>query len=274
MPVDEAVDAFYARESVDAETLSTFMDDIGARLDAEIDKYYLRKDLSAKSCRLICEMLVDAVILNSVCGLRKGVVYQRRYGGLQHGNGASNLEDAEALNREELCSSKAVGLLLKWTIRCSDKVVINKVANMFNEIDPSLLGPVIAKSLPLWKVGELAAIVTKRTQWLTDQIELLDKPFSWEMPDAKFPDNPKVQEFLRGPDTTMKVTKAVQKFKSFQDANKYAAKWTREGQVNASFKMEASSTNANAAYTKELNQLKEHCGGDTGGGDKKRPRLG
>ncbi|KAG3240775.1 hypothetical protein PI124_g14328 [Phytophthora idaei] len=41
-------------------TSRTFMDDIGARLGAEIDKYYLRKDLSAKSCRLICEMLVDA----------------------------------------------------------------------------------------------------------------------------------------------------------------------------------------------------------------------
>ncbi|KAG2774981.1 hypothetical protein PC129_g1585 [Phytophthora cactorum] len=372
MPVDEAVDAFYARESVDAETLSTFMDDIGARLDAEIDKYYLRKDLSAKSCRLICEMLVDAgdpelvkvffteiginvfllkppipvfsPPLNKLKGnsslipvltkitrtfdwqgygedliqclraSKRGRVPKEDMGdssmemALQIVDGWDSgavqdsllkmaVEDAEALNREELCSSKAVGLLLKWTIRCSDKVVINKVANMFNEIDPSLLGPVIAKSLPLWgdieKVGELAAIVTKRTQWLTDQIELLDKPFSWEMPDAKFPDNPKVQEFLRGPDTTMKVTKAVQKFKSFQDANKYAAKWTREGQVNASFKMEASSTNANAvmtltktrtwfvecqrklqAYTKELNQLKEHCGGDTGGGDKKRPRLG
>ncbi|KAG6975116.1 hypothetical protein JG688_00002729 [Phytophthora aleatoria] len=314
MPVDEAVDAFYPRESIDAETLSKFMDDIGARLDAEKDEYYLRKGLSAKSCRLMCEMLVDAgdpelVKVSTEDGVREEdlgdssmemalqIVDGWDSGAVQDSLLKMAVEDAEALNREELCSSKAVGLLLKWTIRSSDKVVINMVANMFNEIDPSLLGPVIAKSLPLWgdieKVGELAAIVTKRTQWLTDQIELLDKPFSWEMPDAKFPDNPKVQEFLRGPDTTMKVTKAVQKFKSFQDANKYAAKWTREGQVNASFKMEASSTNANAvvtltktrtwfvecqrklqAYTKELNQLKEHCGGDTGGGDKKRPRLG
>ncbi|EEY53492.1 uncharacterized protein PITG_07150 [Phytophthora infestans T30-4] len=116
------------------------------------------------------------------------------------------------------------------------------------------------------------------------------------MPDAKFAENPKVEAFLRGPDFIMKVTKGMQKFKSFQDANNYAAKWTREDQVNASFETEASSMNADAvvtitktrkwfeerqrrllAYKAELNRLQEHCEGhcegDTNGGDEKRVRL-
>ncbi|ETN18788.1 hypothetical protein PPTG_04273 [Phytophthora nicotianae INRA-310] len=203
---------------------------------------------------------------------------------------------AEALDKEDIRLFRDVGLLLKWISRSSEKTVIDKVSTILNQIDPSRLGSVIEKSLPFWadieKVEELAAIATKRMQWLTDQIESMDKPFSWEMPHASFPDNNKVEIFLRGPDATMKVTKKVQKFKSFQDANNYAAKWIREEQVNASFETEASSTNADAvvtitktrkyfnecqhklqAYKTELNQLKEQCGGDTSGGDRKRIRL-
>ncbi|KAI9998962.1 hypothetical protein PInf_003626 [Phytophthora infestans] len=76
--------------------------------------------------------------------------------------------------------------------------------------------------------------------WLTEQCELLDTPFSWEMPDATFPENTEVQTFLRG-----------------------AAKWTRESQRKwfdeRQRKLEL--------YKEELKQLKEQCGGDTRGSD-------
>ncbi|KAF4031851.1 hypothetical protein GN244_ATG16254 [Phytophthora infestans] len=89
---------------------------------------------------------------------------------------------------------------------------------MFSEIDPSLLGPVVEQSLPFLgsisktsngSLVDLVAILPKRIQWLTGQIELLDKPFSWKMPDAKFAENLTVDAFLRGPDFIMKVTKGM-----------------------------------------------------------------
>ncbi|EEY53494.1 uncharacterized protein PITG_07152 [Phytophthora infestans T30-4] len=51
--------AVYARKSIDGETLRKLLCDIGAKLDA-IGANYNRDELSVKSCRLICEMLVDA----------------------------------------------------------------------------------------------------------------------------------------------------------------------------------------------------------------------
>ncbi|KAG3088629.1 hypothetical protein PI124_g14332 [Phytophthora idaei] len=69
------------------------------------------------------------------------------------------------------------------------------------------------------------------------------------MPDTEFPDNAKVQQFLRGPDFMMRMAKDIHKFKGFKDARNHAARWTRENQSNASFEMEASSTNGNAVVT-------------------------
>ncbi|KAF4031489.1 putative Fe2OG dioxygenase domain-containing protein [Phytophthora infestans] len=359
MPVDAAIEAVYARKSIDGETLRKLLCDIGAKLDA-IGTNYNRDELSVKSCRLICEMLVDAgnselvkqffkdASSKSSCLKSSIPVFAPPFGRLENNHllvpaitkivrtfdwndygsellhrfgcwnememalrvadgletGAAQdalLQKAVCLVRQDkLFSSKAAWIFVKWAIRGGRVYVA-----MFSEIDPSLLGPVVEQSLPFLgsisttsngSLVDLVAILPKRIQWLTGQIELLDKPFSWKMPDAKFAENPKVEAFLRGPDFIMKVTKGMQKFKSFQDANNYAAKWTREDQVNASFETEASSMNADAvvtitktrkwfeerqrrllAYKAELNRLQEHCEGhcegDTNGGDEKRVRL-
>ncbi|KAG2904253.1 hypothetical protein PC129_g18230 [Phytophthora cactorum] len=76
----------------------------------------------------------------------------------------------------------------------------------------------------------------------------LDYSFSWEMPEAEIPENAKVQEFLRGPGTSM-VAKDVVTFKSLQDARNYAAKSMRKGEVGASFVMEASEQDGTAFLT-------------------------
>lgn len=81
------------------------------------------------------------------------------------------------------------------------------------------------------------------------QVEVLREPFSWWMPDAEFADNATIKAFLRGPDVSMKPTKGKGKFKGFQEARNYAAKWMREKQVNASFEKEARSTDGNVAVT-------------------------
>ncbi|KAF1786170.1 hypothetical protein GQ600_4345 [Phytophthora cactorum] len=135
--------------------------------------------------------------------------------------------------------------LMGWTddlpIRSTDKFVTDKVARIFNEIDPNLLGPVIVKPLPFW--GGLEKVENLQ-KYMVNQMKLLDKPFSWELPNARFPFNPEVQAVLRGPDATIKMKKGVRKLTSFQDATNYAAKRTRGDQVNASFK-----TTPNAAAT-------------------------
>ncbi|KAF1787110.1 hypothetical protein GQ600_144 [Phytophthora cactorum] len=68
------------------------------------------------------------------------------------------------------------------------------------------------------------------------------------MPEAEFPENAKVQEFLRGPGTSM-VAKEVVTFKTLQDARNYAAKSMRKGQVGASFVIEASEQDGTAFLT-------------------------
>ncbi|KAE9313001.1 hypothetical protein PF001_g8944 [Phytophthora fragariae] len=159
------------------------------------------------------------------------------------------------LTTEDLCSCKVVGLLLKWVVHNSTNSTVDKVTNTFKQLNPSLLRPALLENaLECFnggdanddKVGLLPLLVSKRIGWLKNQIEMFDKPFSWQMPDAQFSDNAKVEEFLRSPAATMTMTKGVRKFKGFQDANNYAAKWTHEAQVNASFEMEASATNADA----------------------------
>lgn len=64
-------------------------------------------------------------------------------------------------------------------------------------------------------------------------------PFTCEMLDAEFSNNAQVQQFLRGPDTSM-TTKGVLSFEKLREARNYAAEWTRKKQVEASFVMEAS----------------------------------
>ncbi|KAL4161584.1 hypothetical protein PRNP1_002136 [Phytophthora ramorum] len=169
------------------------------------------------------------------------------------------MKKAADLSAEDLCTSKEPVLLLKWVTssRNSSDESVDKVTDLFKDADPSLLGPAIEKLLPVLgsvdmsdkDTGRFATLLSKRITWLNTEIESLDKPFSWVMPHAAFSDNVEVQAFLRGPEVPMKMSRRVRKFKGFHDANNYAAKWTKEKQVKASFKMEARSIDADAVVT-------------------------
>ncbi|OWZ04633.1 hypothetical protein PHMEG_00023431, partial [Phytophthora megakarya] len=172
--------------------------------------------------------------------------------GLEAGIAQSNLmkvaaERAAKITEVVLCSSDVVGILWKLALHCGDKEIFDLVINMFKKADPSVTGPAIETLAEYIKEvdsssGEfaaLASVAANRTAWLKKEIQTLDVPFSWEMPDAQFPDNVQVQEFLRSSEESMS-TKGIVNFETLQEARNYAAKWMREEQVKASFLMEAS----------------------------------
>ncbi|GMF30732.1 unnamed protein product [Phytophthora fragariaefolia] len=90
-----------------------------------------------------------------------------------------------------------------------------------------------------YKFATLAAIVEKRTAWLELQIQQLQNPFTWEMPEAEFSENDQVEAFLRGTVASMN-TKKTCSFDNLQGAHNYAAKWARTEQPVASYVMVAS----------------------------------
>jgi hypothetical protein len=182
--------------------------------------------------------------------------------GVGKGDAQQNLlplvvEKALALDTEELLSSRIMNLLWQVVVRFGDKNVFEKVASRCTQIEPSRLGPIVLAfeqcegDLALTQAGlaVLQLVVSKRGEWLNDRIHALDQPFSWRMPDAEFPDAATVQTFLRGGNATMLLKQSAKKFKGLQSARNYAAKWTRASQINASFEMEASSTDGNAIVT-------------------------
>ncbi|ETI35837.1 hypothetical protein F443_17902 [Phytophthora nicotianae P1569] len=154
-------------------------------------------------------------------------------------------EEASKLREDKLCSSEAMGLLCKWAILCQDKTIFYPVTAKFKQTDPKLLQPVIeafSQHMSGMDASEerfnvLVSIAKRRCEWLNDQLQALGKPFSWEMPDAYFPDNAKVQAFLRGPNESMN-TIGVRHFNGVSHARNYAKKWMREKQINASFTLE------------------------------------
>ncbi|ETM35989.1 hypothetical protein L914_17209 [Phytophthora nicotianae] len=150
------------------------------------------------------------------------------------------VSDAVTLRNDCLCASKALGSLWVSTIRNGNKSVVDVLAKRLKQMDPSLLGPVIDVFLQeLSDVNSsddmfavLASIATMRIEWLKSQIQAKDKPFSWEMPHAIFPD-PQIQVFLRGPEMS-KTTVGVRTFGGLPAARKFAE---RTPQTHASFSM-------------------------------------
>ncbi|KAE8895242.1 hypothetical protein PF005_g24624 [Phytophthora fragariae] len=200
-------------------------------------------------------------------------------------------EKAARLREEDLCKSSAIGLLWKWAIRCDDVDIFNIVANKFCNMKPTLLQPVIeAFSQHVGvidasdnKFAVLASIAAKRIDWLNGQLQSMGQPFSWEMPDAHFPDNAQIQAFLRGPNVSMDII-GVRHFNGIGHARNYAAKWMREKQVNASFTLEPEGRGQNAfvvitktrswfsenqrklvEYTAEVKHLQDRYGAETTG---------
>ncbi|ETL82615.1 hypothetical protein L917_17253 [Phytophthora nicotianae] len=211
-----------------------------------------------------------------------------------------SVEIATQMADKELFTSKSIGLLWKWVIHSDDKKHLETIANKFREAETSLLGPSIQYlSQHLSNTGNdvksavLDPVVPLRVKWLEDQIKSLDKKFSWEMPTAKFSENKKIEEFLRGPEQSM-TTKGVEKFKEFQEAKNYAAKHTPKEQVECSFELEAAEIDGNSFvaitktrdcflaqqkmlvnHQKELHRLKEQFGEvlSVDGAEKKRARA-
>ncbi|RLN86247.1 hypothetical protein BBJ28_00008396 [Nothophytophthora sp. Chile5] len=153
---------------------------------------------------------------------------------------------------KELAGSKSLDLLWKWAVRCEDKSILGDMVNYFKPMDPRMLRPVIdtfskyvegldAKDK---RLAALASVAQIRIDWLDMQIDELDRPFSWEMPDAQFPDNARVQTFLRGPESTMTTTGLV-----FFRNVKHARRWTGHKQRNASFTLQAGGTGGDAFVT-------------------------
>ncbi|EGZ10612.1 hypothetical protein PHYSODRAFT_337398 [Phytophthora sojae] len=212
------------------------------------------------------------------------------------------MQQITATNDEDLLESSSIGLLWKVAIDCGDKTLFDTVANRLKNADPSLLGPSI-QYLSQYvnsadgndeKVTLVAFVAPKRVQWLRDQIEVLEKPFSWEMREAEFPDNNEIQSFLRSAEGSMVIKGAEKKFNDLEEAKQFAARWMKEEQTMCSFEMEADETNGDAfvritktrdwslkqqshlvLYRKELRRLvdrDENSNGDDGD-TKKRSRL-
>ncbi|OWZ02866.1 hypothetical protein PHMEG_00025503 [Phytophthora megakarya] len=206
----------------------------------------------------------------------------------------------KALNlpEEKLCASSTLGLLWKWAIRCSDRAIFDSVAGKFIQTKPSLLQPVIdAFSQHIGtidliddKFAVLTSIAGRRIEWLKNQLGVQGQSFSWEMPDAYFPDNAHVEAFLRGPNESMD-TVGIRHFNGIKHARNYAAKWMRNKQINASFTLEADGHGQNAyvvitktrswfsqhqktlvEYREELNRLSLRYGEDTTENTRKRAR--
>ncbi|KAE9310954.1 hypothetical protein PF008_g20325 [Phytophthora fragariae] len=162
---------------------------------------------------------------------------------------------AEAVERvmdsdpEQLARSSAQSLLWKCVIQSDESAILTNLVEHFQKIKPADLKPVLkavsehVASLDTndKKFKAIASIATLRMEWLNQQIDKLDRPFTWEMPNALFIDNARVQAFLRGLESTM-TTQGLVYFRNL----KHAQRWTRHARENASFKMIAEGTGRDA----------------------------
>ncbi|OWZ15289.1 hypothetical protein PHMEG_00011107 [Phytophthora megakarya] len=264
-------------------------------------KYFSNKDDTSDDDDMCCGSDEEEIIeetddtymnmaLRIVDGLGAGIARQAL---LQNA-----VEQASTFRQENLCSSKAIRLLWKWVLQCGDKTIFDTVANKFKETEPRLLQPVIEGfSQHIGSIDAaderyraLASIAERRIEWLNSELQALGKPFSWEMPNAHFPDNARVQAFLRGPGVSMN-TNGVRHFNGVSHARNYANKWMREKQINASFTLKADGRGQSAfvtimktrawfsdhqkkllEYKTESKLLSERFGGTLSGSSRKRAR--
>lgn len=177
-------------------------------------------------------------------------------GAAQHGLLEAAVEKAATLLDEDVCSFEAMGLLWKLAFQCRDVTFFGNVVNIFQKMKPSLLKPAVeAFSQHLGdldasddKFLALASITEKRIEWLNTQLQSMGKPFSWKMPDALFPDNDKIQAFLRDPCESTDTIGVLQ-FNRLDYARNYAFKWGYDKQVNASFTLKTAGRGRDAYVT-------------------------
>lgn len=118
------------------------------------------------------------------------------------------------------CSARCAEILWKWAFCLDDTDALNTFADKMMKLQPTSVDvatqALVQCSQEMAAKGDrpaaLKAIADNWVSWLKAQIQDLEKPFSWEMPDAKFPGNAQVQTFLRGPAESM-TTKEVRSSK-------------------------------------------------------------
>ncbi|ETO64561.1 hypothetical protein F444_17935 [Phytophthora nicotianae P1976] len=136
----------------------------------------------------------------------------------------------------------------------ADKSTFDTLAEKFQQLEPSQLRLVVeAISEHVGGIDSsdekfevLTSIAAVRMTWLKSQVQgHTVKPFSWEMPNAVFPDNARIQAFLRGHEMPMTTT-GVRVFSGLPAARKYA---NSAQQTNCSFKMEPGGRGKDAYVT-------------------------
>ncbi|KAE8982558.1 hypothetical protein PR002_g23497 [Phytophthora rubi] len=139
----------------------------------------------------------------------------------------------------------------------SNDSIIYTLSRKFQQKSPRLLDRAIKLFLRYLEGDDISddkkalfvAIISGRIEWLKKQIRVLEKPFSWAMPVAEFPESDQIEMFLRGPEATLNTTGIVS-FENARVADQYASKYTgfgaHERKISASFDMEASGSNSDA----------------------------
>ncbi|KAL4161630.1 hypothetical protein PRNP1_002182 [Phytophthora ramorum] len=162
------------------------------------------------------------------------------------------VEKASSIAPEKLVECESRKLLWKCAVRSEDVAVLEMVVGHFKKIKPNNLDGVIdaaseytdALDTQDKKFTIIASLAELRMEWLNKKLDKLDKPFTWEMPDASFIDNARVQAFLRGPESTM-TTRGLVYFRN----QRHAQRWTRHKQTKASFELTAEGTGREAFVT-------------------------
>ncbi|RLN11172.1 hypothetical protein BBJ28_00025720 [Nothophytophthora sp. Chile5] len=162
------------------------------------------------------------------------------------------VEKAKAMRPDVLTALADFGLLWEPAVACRDPKAYSEVEQLLKGIDASLLSPVVetlskhvtATSSPEIRAA-FASLVSTRRRWLEAQLALLDKPFTWEMPDAVFPADAQVEAFLRGPHADF----IVRNFVSLGAARSFVAEHSSAKQTNASFTLSANGRGSNSVVT-------------------------
>ncbi|OWZ01939.1 hypothetical protein PHMEG_00026592 [Phytophthora megakarya] len=160
------------------------------------------------------------------------------------------VEKTEKLEDAVLSSPACLDEFWKLVVDCGEENVFVALFDRFKLIKPRLLGKtasIFSKLLnqvdlvDVKKAG-MENIIDCRLKWLASQIRVLEKPFTWEMPAAEFPDNAQIETFLKSSDESMS-TKGVVTFETDYGARDFASKYTYKRaprHKNASFDMKAS----------------------------------
>ncbi|EGZ26002.1 hypothetical protein PHYSODRAFT_479925 [Phytophthora sojae] len=156
------------------------------------------------------------------------------------------VEKAVKLDDETLSSLRSLESLWAVVFSRSNEMTFQTLPNKFQQMSPRFLARAIKTfsnfpgdgRFPDDKKAVLVAILACRSEWLASQIRVLERPFSWKMPAAEFPDFPQVETFLRSSEATI-ITEGM--FSSEDEprvTKKLCSMWGPIYQMNASFKLE------------------------------------